>query len=65
MNTASSLLKRDHRNVEALFDEYRFAAPDSKRTILENITRELTKHMLAEEGSSIRFCAHLYPTVKL
>ena len=57
MNTASSLLKRDHRNVEALFDEYRFAAPDSKRTILENITRELTKHMLAEEGV-------LYPVLR-
>lgn len=47
---AARLLKRDHRNVEALFDEYRFAPPDSKRTILENITCELTKHMLAEEG---------------
>jgi hemerythrin superfamily protein len=54
---AASLLKRDHRNVEALFDEYRSAPPDSKRTILENITRELTKHMLAEEGV-------LYPVLR-
>jgi hemerythrin superfamily protein len=43
------LLKNDHRKVERLFERYRSASTGTKRTILDEITRELTKHTYAEE----------------
>jgi len=42
------LLEREHRDVENLFEDHRSAPSESKRAILENITAELTKHMLAD-----------------
>jgi hemerythrin superfamily protein len=55
---AVNLLKDDHRNVEGLFERYRSAADDAKRAILEEITRELTKHTHAEETV-------LYPLLRI
>jgi hemerythrin superfamily protein len=45
---AIRLLENDHRKVEGLFDRYRTAS-DGKRQIVEDITRELSIHMAAEE----------------
>ena len=53
---AVTLLKRDHRNVEALFERYRNTS-SGKREIIGEITRELTKHMDAEERE-------LYPVLR-
>jgi hemerythrin-like domain-containing protein len=54
---AATLLKQDHRHVEDLLEKYRSAATDSKQALLADITRELTRHMEAEE-------AVLYPILR-
>jgi len=55
---AVTLLKRDHRNVEKLFERYRSAAEArAKRGSLDALTRELTMHMDAEERE-------LYPVLR-
>jgi hemerythrin superfamily protein len=53
---AVALLKKDHRSVERLLDRYR-AATKGKRTIVEEITRQLSAHMAAEERE-------LYPVLR-
>ena len=53
---AVTLLKRDHRNVEALFERYRNTS-NGKREIIDALTRELTRHMDAEERE-------LYPVLR-
>ena len=53
---AVTLLKRDHRNVERLFKRYR-STTKGKRETLDEITRELTMHMDAEERE-------LYPVLR-
>ena len=45
-----TLLTNDHRTVEALLERYRSATNEAKRPLLDEITRELTKHMDAEES---------------
>jgi hemerythrin-like domain-containing protein len=50
------LLKRDHRSVERLLERYR-TATKSKRVIVDEITRELSAHMAAEERE-------LYPVLR-
>jgi hemerythrin superfamily protein len=44
-----TLLTNDHRTVEGLLERYRSATDEAKEALLEQITRELTKHMDAEE----------------
>jgi hemerythrin superfamily protein len=53
---AVTLLKKDHRSVERLFEGYR-AATKGKRVIVEEITRQLSAHMAAEERE-------LYPVLR-
>jgi hemerythrin superfamily protein len=53
---AITLLKNDHRKVEALFERYR-SAPREKRAVLAEITRALSAHMDAEEKE-------LYPVLR-
>jgi hemerythrin superfamily protein len=53
---AITLLKKDHRNVEKLFDQYR-STTNGKRGLIEQITAELSKHMDAEERQ-------LYPVLR-
>ena len=45
-----TLLTNDHRTVEALLERYRSATNEAKRPLLDEITRDLTKHMDAEES---------------
>src|SRR5438270_152508 len=45
---AVTLLKSDHRKLEALFDRYRSASTGKSGIVLE-ITRQLSMHMDAEE----------------
>jgi Hemerythrin HHE cation binding domain. len=54
---AASLLKQDHRQVESLLEQYRAATANSKQALLGEITRELSRHMEAEE-------AVLYPVLR-
>src|SRR5262245_4139408 len=54
---ALTLLKRDHRNVESLFERYR-SASTGKSEILRHITQELSMHMDAEERE-------LYPVLRM
>jgi hemerythrin superfamily protein len=53
---AVTLLKRDHRNVEGLFERYRTTS-NGKRDIIDEITRALSAHMDAEERE-------LYPVLR-
>jgi hemerythrin superfamily protein len=53
---AVTLLKQDHRKVESLFERYR-SAIEGKAEILLDITRELSRHMDAEERE-------LYPVLR-
>jgi len=53
---AVTLLKKDHRTVERLLERYR-TATKSKRAIIDEITRELSAHMTAEERE-------LYPVLR-
>jgi hemerythrin superfamily protein len=53
---ALTLLKRDHRNVESLFEQYR-SASTGKSEILQQIIQELSMHMDAEERE-------LYPVLR-
>jgi len=45
-----TLLTNDHRTVEGLFERYRSATVEAKQLLLDEITRELMKHMDAEEN---------------
>jgi hemerythrin superfamily protein len=47
---AVTLLTNDHRTVEGLVERYRSATDEAKQALLDQITRELMKHMDAEEG---------------
>jgi hemerythrin superfamily protein len=47
--TASALLKEDHRNVEALFEQYKNAADDAKAGLRRKICQELVIHARIEE----------------
>ena len=47
--TASALLKEDHRNVEALFEQYKNAAGDAKAGLRRKICQELIIHARIEE----------------
>jgi len=53
---AVTLLKSDHRKLEALFDRYRSASTGKSGIVLE-ITRQLSMHMDAEERE-------LYPVLR-
>jgi hemerythrin superfamily protein len=53
---AVALLKKDHRSVERLLERYRVATR-GRRAIVEEITRELSAHMAAEEKE-------LYPVLR-
>jgi hemerythrin superfamily protein len=53
---AITLLKKDHRKVERLFEQYR-STPNGKRGLIEQITAALSAHMDAEEGQ-------LYPVLR-
>jgi hypothetical protein len=44
-----TLLTHDHRTVEGLLERYRSATDEAKQALLEEIARELMKHMDAEE----------------
>jgi hemerythrin superfamily protein len=44
-----TLLTNDHRTVEGLLERYRSATDEVKQALLDEITRELMKHMDAEE----------------
>jgi iron-sulfur cluster repair protein YtfE (RIC family) len=48
---ATALLKRQHREVEALFGQVKkTTAPAKRRTLLEEIESHLRAHMMIEEG---------------
>ncbi len=47
---ATELLKKQHREVKALFRQAKKAAPEERREILDQIEEKLTHHMHIEEN---------------
>jgi len=54
---ATALLKKQHREVKALFGEAKKAAPGQRERVLGEITKKLQAHMMIEEDI-------FYPAVK-
>jgi hemerythrin superfamily protein len=53
-----TLLTKDHRKVESLFERYRsLSTPQAKQRVLDQVSRELSVHMAAEERE-------LYPLLR-
>jgi hypothetical protein len=53
---ATTLLKKQHREVKGLFRQVKKASPGQRRALLDEIGEKLAAHMKAEE-------AHFYPAV--
>ena len=46
---AIAMLKQDHRNVEALFREFKSASQSEKEQLVQRICNELIVHAMLEE----------------
>src|ERR1043165_2597599 len=53
---AIAMLKQDHRNVEALFKEFKSADQDEKQQLVQRICNELMIHTLLEEEIFYKEC---------
>src|SRR5690242_10669524 len=53
---AIALLKQDHRNVEALFKEFKTADQEEKQELVERICNELIIHTILEEEIFYKEC---------